>query len=102
MSAAMPEKGVRALRAIVEDLHFREGCCSLMAAFNMSNDASRAWAFAPSVHAKAKAKILELMELFRCSEIHVHPGAKALADARSDKAFDQFMMTAMRRPRQRH
>ena len=80
---------------------FEDGICSLIRAFNMTNDPANSWAF-PAAHQKrVKTLIDDLFELFFNGEIKAHPGAEAFARAHGDNDFQRFMFQTVTKPRRK-
>lgn len=78
-----------ALRQHVEDKHFFGAMTGIMRAFNLTDD--HEWSFSPEVCKKANDICIELMGLFRHSEIIPRNGAHIEGDAE----FQRFMQSTL-------
>lgn len=90
------------LRAQAED-HFRDGWCSIAAAFDLCD--SHEWRFDRDVQQRARALLEELHALFHRSEIResrrVIATTTAANAATADGTFQHFLREMLRTPRRR-
>ena len=77
------------------DERLMHGGCSVMRAFNLTNESS--WTFAPETRARAEQLLRELVCLFHESEIRPQP----IALAKGDGDFRRFMQAAMAKPQRK-
>ena len=78
---------------------FESGICSLLRAFNMTDDPANSWTFNAAHQKRVRTQIDNLFELFFKGEIKAHPGAEAFARAHGDGDFQRFMFQTVTKPR---
>ena len=80
---------------------FKDGICSLIRAFNMTNEPAHSWTFPAAQQDQVMLLLHALMELFHNGEIKAHPMAAASARAHGDRDFQRFMYQAATKPRRK-
>lgn len=80
---------------------FKDGICSLIRAFNMTNEPAHSWTFPAAQQDQVMLLLHALMKLFKCGEIKAHPEAEAFARAHGDRDFQAFMFQAATKPRRK-